>query len=221
MLPGPHLLGTVRLMPRLKRIKYERLYFPGKGTEADYANLNGVLARPIRWDLIEDQYDEMIRATVALKDGTAPAEAILKRFNSYNRSHPTYKALTEVGKAEKTIFLCDYLSSLETQYEVNGGLQVVENWNATNEFISYGQRGELTTNSREEQELTVLSLQLLQNCLMLINTILVERTIDRQNLWNRLKPEDFRGITPLFYSHINPYGTFELDLSRPSFLEAA
>ncbi|MGH9454560.1 MAG: Tn3 family transposase, partial [Terriglobia bacterium] len=25
-----HLLGTVRLMPRLKRIKYERLYFPGK-----------------------------------------------------------------------------------------------------------------------------------------------------------------------------------------------
>jgi TnpA family transposase len=40
-------------------------------------------------------------------------------------NHPTYKALTEVGKAEKTIFLCDYLSSRETQYEVNDGLQVV------------------------------------------------------------------------------------------------
>jgi TnpA family transposase len=216
-----HLLGTVRLMPRLKRIKYERLYLLGKGSEGDFPNLNGVFARPIRWDLAENQYDEMIRAAVALKDSTAPAEAILKRFNSFNRSHPTYKALAEVGKAEKTIFLCDYLVSRDLQYEVNDGLQVVENWNATNEFISYGQRGELTTNSREEQEISVLSLQLLQNCLMLINTILVERTVERQNLWNRLKPEDFRGITPLFYSHINPYGRFDLDLSRPSFLEAA
>jgi Tn3 transposase DDE domain len=62
---------------------------------------------------------------VALKDGTATAEAILRRFNSYNVTQPTYKALAEVGKAEKTIFLCDYLSSRETQYEVNDGLQVV------------------------------------------------------------------------------------------------
>jgi hypothetical protein len=28
-----------------------------------------------------------------------------------------------------------------------------------------------------------LSLQLLQNCLMLINTILVERTIEEEGLW--------------------------------------
>ncbi len=43
--------------------------------------------------------------------GTATAEAILKRYNSYNVTHPTYKALAEVGKAEKSIFLCDYLPS--------------------------------------------------------------------------------------------------------------
>ncbi|MBV8173764.1 MAG: Tn3 family transposase, partial [Verrucomicrobia bacterium] len=48
--------------------------------------------------------------------------AILKRYNSYNRTHPTYKALTELGKAEKTIFLCHYLPSRETQREVQEGL---------------------------------------------------------------------------------------------------
>jgi TnpA family transposase len=216
-----HLLGTVRLMPRLKRIKYERLYLPAKGIAGKFLNLIGVLTRPIRWDLITQQYDEMVKAAVALKDGTATAEAILRRFNSYNVTHPTYKALAEVGKAEKTIFLCDYLSSRETQYEVNDGLQVVENWNSTNEFICYGRQGELATNSREQQEATTLSLQLLQNCLMLINTILIQRTIDRQGLWARLQPEDFRALTPLFYGHINPYGLFELDLEGPSFLEAA
>jgi TnpA family transposase len=163
----------------------------------------------------------MVKSTVALKWGMASAEAILKRYNSYNRTHPTYKALAELGKAEKTIFLCDYLASRETQREVHEGLNVVENWNATNDFICYGRQGELATNSREQQEVVTLSLQLLQNCLMLINTILVERTIEEEGLWERLIPEDYRGITPFFHGHINPYGQIILDLTRPSFLKAA
>jgi TnpA family transposase len=216
-----HLLGSVRLMPRLKRIKYERLYLPDKGIAADYPNLAGTFARPIRWDLIEQQYDEMVKSTVAVKRGTATSEAILKRYNSYNVTHPTYKAFAEVGKAEKTIFLCDYLVSREVQREVHEGLNVVENWNATNDFICYGRQGELATNSREQQEVVTLSLQLLQNCLVLINTLLVERTIEREGLWERLTTEDLRALTPLFHGHINPYGQFALDLARPSFLEAA
>jgi len=215
-----HLLGTVRLMPRLKRLKYERLYLPDKETADDYPHLAGTWARPIRWDLVEQQYDEMVKATVALTRGTATAEAILKRYNSYNATHPTYKALAEVGKAEKSIFLCDYLRSRETQHEVHEGLNVVENWNATNDFLCYGRQGELATNSREQQEIVTLSLQLLQNCLMLINTLLLERTIEREGLWERLSTEDLRALTPLFHGHINPYGQFALDLARPSFLEA-
>jgi len=167
--------------------------------------------------------DEMVKSTVALKlkRGTASAEAILKRYNSYNRTHPTYKALTELGKAEKTIFLCHYLPSRETQREVQEGLNVVENWNATTDFICYGRQAELATNSREQQEVVTLSLQLLQNCLMLINTILLERTIEQEGLWERLSAEDFRALTPLFHGHINPYGQITLDLARPSFLKPA
>jgi TnpA family transposase len=186
-----HLLGSVRLMPRLKRIKYERLYSPDKGIAGDYPNLAGTFARPIRWELIEQQYDEMVKSTVAVKRGTATSEAILK------------------------------LVSREVQREVLEGLNVVENWNATNDFICYGRQGELATNSREQQEVVTLSLQLLQNCLMLINTLLVERTIEREGLWERLTTEDLRALTPLFHGHINPYAQFALDLARPSFLEAA
>jgi Tn3 transposase DDE domain len=98
-----------------------------------------------------------------------------------------------------------------------------ENWNATNDFICYGRQGELATNSREQQEIVTLSLQLLQNFLMLINTILVEQTIEREGVWERLSAEDLRTLTPLFHGHISSYGQFalDLDLDRPSFLEAA
>jgi TnpA family transposase len=216
-----HLLGAVRLMPRLKRLKYERLYLPDNGMADEYPPLAGTFARAIRGDLIAQQYDEMVKAAVALKRGTATAEAILKRYNSYNVTHPTYKALAEVGKAEKTIFLCEYLASRDTQREVHDGLNVVENWTATNDFICYGRQGELATNSREQQEIVTLSLQLVQNCLMLINTLLLERTLERDGLWERLSAEDLRALTPLFHGHINPYGQFTLDLARPSFLEVA
>jgi len=215
------LLNSFKLVPRLKRIKNERLYLPGKGMADSFPNLAGVLTRPIRWSLIEHQYDEMIKATIAMRDGHASADAILRRFNSYNRQHPTYKALIELGKAEKTIFLPGWLSSLEARQETNEGLNVVENWNNTTDFVSYGSHGELATNNREDQEITVLSLQLLQNCMMLINTILVQRILEDDALFSRLTPADLRGLTPLFYGHINPYGLFYLDLEQPSFLEAA
>lgn len=214
-----HLLGGVRLMPRLKRLKYERLYLPDTGMSGDFPHLTGVLTRPIRWQLIAQQYDEMVKHTVALKTGTATAEAILRRFNSYNVTHPTYKALAEVGKAEKTIYLTDYLSSLALRYEVQDGLNVVERWNGANDFIRYGRHGIFSTNSREQQEIAVLALQLLQNCLMLINTILIERTVDHHQLLDKLSLEDRRALTPLLYEHINPYGLFALDLERPSFLQ--
>jgi hypothetical protein len=46
-------------------------------------------------------------------------------------------------------------------------------------------------NSREQQEIVTLSLQLLQNCLMLINTILVEQTIEREGVWERISAKIF------------------------------
>jgi len=30
----------------------------------------------------------------------------------------------------------------------------------------------------------------------------------------RMTPEDLRGLTPLVYVHINPYGIFELDMEK-------
>ena len=216
-----HLLGGVRLMPRLKRIKYERLYLPEPGMAGAFPNLAGVLSRPIRWDLIAQQYDEMVKHAVALKTGTASAEAILRRFNSYNVTHPTYKALAELGKVVKTIYLCEYLSSIDLRYEVQEGLNVVERWNEANDFLCYGRQGIWATNSREQQEVTTLALQLLQNCLMLINTVLIEHTIAQHHLLDQLSAEDRRGLTPLFYGYVNPYGLFTLKLDQPSFLEAA
>jgi len=102
------------------------LYRPRTGHADAYAKLKQILTRPIDWVLIRQQYDEMIKYTTALRLGTADTEAILRRFTRDNVQHPTYKALAELGKAIKTIFLCRYLHSKDLRREIHEGLNVVE-----------------------------------------------------------------------------------------------
>lgn len=55
---------------------------------------------------------------------------------------------------------------------------------------------------------------------MLINMLLVERTIEREGLWERVTADELRHLTRLFHGHIKPHGQFVLDFSRASFLNA-
>src|SRR5260370_39452712 len=103
-----HLLGFC-LLPRLKNIASQKLYRPEAGNLSDYEHLQPILTRPINWDLIKSQYDEMVKYATALRLGTADTEAILRRFTRNNLQHPTYQALAEFGRAVKTIFLYQYL----------------------------------------------------------------------------------------------------------------
>ena len=66
-----HLLGH-GLLPRLKNIGSARLSRPTDGVS--YPGLEPVLTRAINWDLIPQQYDQMIKYARALQLGTAEAE---------------------------------------------------------------------------------------------------------------------------------------------------
>ena len=58
----------------------------------------------------------VVKHAVALKAGMADAESLLRRFSRRNAQHPAYRALVELGKAIKTIFLCRYLDSEELRW---------------------------------------------------------------------------------------------------------
>src|SRR2546425_12056094 len=98
-------------------------------------------------------------------------------YRRVNRTFHPYLAFLELGRAVKTIFLCRYLESEEVRREVQEGLNVIENWNGANDFILYGKQGEFATNRLDQQELTALSLHLLQSCLVYINTLLIQRVL--------------------------------------------
>ncbi len=156
------------LMPRLKGIGRQK--FCKAITGQDFPNINHLIAaQAINWELIKEQLDTMVKHAAALKMGMADAESLLRRFSRNNIQHPAYKALAELGKVIKTIFLCRYLDSEELRREIHEGLNVVESWNSTNGFIYYGKQGEISTNRKESQEMRLLCLHLLQASMVYIN----------------------------------------------------
>jgi Tn3 transposase DDE domain len=78
---------------------------------------------------------------------------------------------------------------LPTPTGKQASLNVVESWNRANAIICYGKSGEISANHREEVEMTALCLRILQASLV-----------------------DRRGLSPLFWQHVRPYGEVTLDL---------
>jgi hypothetical protein len=90
---------------------------------------------------------------------------------------------------------------------------------ALNDFILFTNGGEIATNRQEDQESMMLALHLLQNCLVFINALMIQRVLGEAAWDKRLTAEDLRGLTPLLYSHIGPYGAFLLDTHTHLHLE--
>ncbi len=80
-------------------------------------------------------------------------------------------------------------------------------------MLFFGKSGELASNRRDQQEISVLSLHLLQAALVYVNTLMIQNILTEPEWADSLTAEDRRGLTPLFTSHITPYGEVKLNMA--------
>ena len=70
----------------------------------------------------------------------------------------------------------------------------------------------MASNRREDHETSMLSLHLLQNCMVYVNTLMLQEVLAQPHWQNRLTDRDLAALTPLIWEHVNPYGRFELNM---------
>jgi TnpA family transposase len=59
------------LLPRLKNVKKQWLYRPQKRELGRYANLQRIPTRPINWEIIEQQYEQLLKFATGVRYGSA------------------------------------------------------------------------------------------------------------------------------------------------------
>ena len=117
-----HLLGFY-FMPRIRDLKDQQLYRVDK--QADYGVFNPLLTKTADLDIVEEQWEEMIRVAISLKQRTAPAHVIVQRLTNSFPSDRLAKAFTHLGRVIKTQYILRYLTDLElrrtVQLQLNKG----------------------------------------------------------------------------------------------------
>ncbi|MER7485187.1 Tn3 family transposase [Streptomyces sp. NPDC126497] len=124
-----------------------------------------------------------------------------------------------IRKKWGTVALIDILKEA-LQRGIQEGLNVVGGWNGANDIIFFGKSGELSSNRRDQQELSVLALHLLQTALVFVHTLMIQDTLADHEWADVLTDEDKRAPTPLFWMHVQPYGEVRLNMGSRLHLTA-
>ncbi|KRP72580.1 hypothetical protein AYJ70_27450 [Pseudomonas monteilii] len=79
---------------------------------------------------IRAHWDEILRLATSIKLGTVTASLVLRKLGSYPRQNGLAVALRELGRIERTLFILDWLQSVELRSRVHAGLNKGEARNA-------------------------------------------------------------------------------------------
>jgi len=82
-------------------------------------------------------------------------------------------------------------------------------WNSVNGFNPLC-KGESFRPTAEESRKSPCFAYICQLCLVYINTLMMQQYFGEPAWHERMQAEDFRGLTPLVYSHVTPYELFSL-----------
>jgi TnpA family transposase len=118
-------------------------------------------------------------------------------------------ALRELGRVERTLFILDWLQSIELRRRVHAGLNKGEARNALARAVFFNRLGEIRDRSFEQQRYRASGLNLVTAAIVLWNTVYLERAVEKlRELDKPIDDELLQYLSPLGWEHINLTGDY-------------
>ncbi|HQW21414.1 MAG TPA: Tn3 family transposase, partial [Rhodocyclaceae bacterium] len=202
-----HLLGF-RFAPRIRDLGDTKLFIP-KGDTA-YDALKPMISNDrLNIKAIRAHWDEILRLATSIKQGTVTASLMLRKLGSYPRQNGLAVALRELGRIERTLFILDWLQSVELRRRVQAGLNKGEARNALARAVFFNRLGEIRDRSFEQQRYRASGLNLVTAAIVLWNTVYLERAANAlRNHGQGVDDALLQYLSPLGWEHINLTGDY-------------
>jgi TnpA family transposase len=133
--------------------------------------LSGLIGGTINLKQISSQWEEVLRLTSSIRQGTVTASLILSKLGSYPRQNGLALALRELGRIERTLFTLEWLQNPALRRRVNAGLNKGEAKNALARAVFFNRLGELRDRSFENQRYRASGLNLAVAAIVAWNTV--------------------------------------------------
>lgn len=201
-----HLLGF-RFAPRIRDLGDTKLYIPP--SDDVYNALKPMIGGTLNIKHIRVHWNEILRMATSIKQGTVTASLMLRKLGSYPRQNGLAIALRELGRIERTLFILDWLQSVELRRRVHAGLNKGEARNALARSIFFNRLGEIRDRSFEQQRYRASGLNLVTAAVVLWNTVYLERAVHgiRVN-GHAVDQAILQYLSPLGWEHINLTGDY-------------
>lgn len=196
--------------PRIRDLFKLKLF--SIGPIDDFGHVNSLIKDRIDTQLIEDNWDEILRAAASIRHGTTSASLLMRKLASYPKQNQLAKALAEMGKIERTIFLLQWLQDPKMRRRTMIGLNKGEHVNAVQKVLFFGRRGEFWDRKFEDQCNRASCLGLLVSAIGAWNSVYLPAAIEEYiRSGNELPDEIRQHIGPLGHDHINLVGNYDFD----------
>jgi TnpA family transposase len=214
-----YLLG-IKLMPRIRNWKDLKFFRPSQ--EAKYRHIDSLFSEAINWDLIETHWRDLLRVVLSIKAGKVSSATLLRKLGNYSQKNRLYQAFRELGRVVRTVFLLQYISSVELREQITAATNKVEAYHGFSKWFFFGGEGIISTNSPEEQE------KMIKYNHLLANIVIFQNVVDMTGILRSLNQEgypltrdDIAALSPYLTGHIKRFGDYWIDLERiPEALDA-
>ncbi len=202
-----HLLGY-RFAPRIRDLGDTKLFIP-KG-DADYAAIKPMISSDrLNIKAIRVHWDEILRLATSIQQGTVTASLMLRKLGSYPRQNGLAVALRELGRIERTLFILDWLQSVELRRRVHAGLNKGEARNALARAVFFNRLGEIRDRGFEQQRYRASGLNLVTAAIVLWNTVYLDRATNAlRGHGQAIDDALLQYLSPLGWEHVNLTGDY-------------
>lgn len=172
----------------------------------EFAALDQLIGGTINVKAIEDDWKDVLHLAASIRTGTVSASVMLKKLAGYSRQNSLSRALREIGRLERSLFMLDWLDDIDLRRRTNANLNKGEARNALARAVFFNRLGEIRDRTFENQRHRASGLNLVSAAIILWNTVYLGQAADY------LRGQG-RDINDALLSHSAPLGWEHISLT--------